>query len=117
MKLFTWWNKKPEPVVKSDVPAWTTVYVPSDIGWTKVYQPSALSQQVFAGHTVVSELVRMIPDLEKTVLCPVIVEDTFFGPVSLVNVVMHLNDDHKWTREQIADWLDTLDLNLRFPTP
>ena len=22
--------------------------------------------------------------------------------------VQHLNDDHRWTRERIADWLDTL---------
>jgi hypothetical protein len=24
-------------------------------------------------------------------------------------IIIHLNDRHKWTREQIADWLDTLD--------
>lgn len=28
------------------------------------------------------------------------------------NIVMHLNDDHGWTREQIADWLDSLDIDL-----
>ena len=24
------------------------------------------------------------------------------------SVITHLNDDHRWTRERIADWLDTL---------
>lgn len=28
--------------------------------------------------------------------------------------IMHLNDDHKWTREQIADWIETLDIDTRF---
>ena len=27
-------------------------------------------------------------------------------------IVMHLNDGHKWTREKIADWLDSLDVDL-----
>lgn len=26
----------------------------------------------------------------------------------LFNAVVHLNDDHRWTRERIADWLDQL---------
>lgn len=33
---------------------------------------------------------------------------------ALINVIIHLNDNHEWTRTQIADWLDTLDLDLRF---
>lgn len=37
------------------------------------------------------------------------------------NAVIHLNDDHKWTRERIADWLDelhtsgTVNLTVSFP--
>ena len=30
-----------------------------------------------------------------------------FGPKSLC-LLAHLNDDHRWTRERIADWLDQL---------
>jgi hypothetical protein len=30
-------------------------------------------------------------------------------PGSISNVIQHLNDVHEWTREKIADWLDTLD--------
>lgn len=28
--------------------------------------------------------------------------------LSLAAILVHLNDDHKWTREHIAAWLDTL---------
>jgi hypothetical protein len=35
----------------------------------------------------------------------------------LPNVIMHLNDHHHWSREQIADWLDTKDWDLQFATP
>lgn len=37
--------------------------------------------------------------------------------VSLERVVIHLNDSVKWSRERVADWLDTLDLDLSFPVP
>lgn len=33
---------------------------------------------------------------------------------SLDQVIMHLNDSHRWTREQIADWLESLDIDLQF---
>jgi hypothetical protein len=28
--------------------------------------------------------------------------------LSLASILVHLNDDHKWSRERIASWLDTL---------
>ena len=37
--------------------------------------------------------------------------------VSLERVVIHLNDSAQWSRERVADWLDTLDLDLSFPVP
>lgn len=49
--------------------------------------------------------------------------DTVPGPCRcwdrcrLETLIVHLNDAHEWTREQIADWLDTLDLDLAFPVP
>lgn len=36
---------------------------------------------------------------------------------SLEALVIHLNDSAKWTRERVADWLDTLDVDLSFPVP
>ena len=38
-------------------------------------------------------------------------------PRDLTDTIIHLNDIHKWPRERIADWLDTLDVDLSFPTP
>ena len=28
--------------------------------------------------------------------------------LSLASILVHLNDDHRWSREEIAGWLDTL---------
>jgi hypothetical protein len=35
-------------------------------------------------------------------------EDTLF------QVIIHLNDDIKWSREAIADWIESLDINTEF---
>ena len=35
----------------------------------------------------------------------------------LFSAVMHMNDIHEWSFNQIADWLDTLGLDLSFPIP
>lgn len=35
---------------------------------------------------------------------------------ALVNhIVMHLNDEHRWTREQIADWVESVEHRLAAP--
>lgn len=34
------------------------------------------------------------------------------GSHPVANLIMHLNDHHAWTRERIADWLETLDVDL-----
>lgn len=36
---------------------------------------------------------------------------------NLFNIIINLNDYHKWTREQIADWLETLDEIPTFDFP
>lgn len=35
-------------------------------------------------------------------------------PTPLMECIISLNDSHGWTREQIADWLDTLDNQPKF---
>lgn len=58
-----------------------------------------------------SDLVRKmntkIPDIGKVVQCPMCGNST-----TLSRTIIHLNDACRWTREEIADWLDTLELNL-----
>lgn len=36
---------------------------------------------------------------------------------SIYSIIIDLNDDERWTREQIADWVETLDVDLRFKAP
>lgn len=31
-------------------------------------------------------------------------------PLTLKSMMVHLNDDHRWTREQIADWVEGIEL-------
>jgi hypothetical protein len=38
------------------------------------------------------------------------------APRSLVEVIMHLNDYHRLSRSDIADWLEAQDWNLQFAT-
>lgn len=37
----------------------------------------------------------------------------FIGAHRLSWVIAHLNDIHHWSREKIADWLDSLDVDIR----
>ena len=77
---------------------------PSQLG-----EPSAPSAS-----QVVADLARMLPDLLKQVLCPACY--AYDLSATLQRQVQHLNDAHQWTREAIADWLETLDVDLSFPT-
>lgn len=57
--------------------------------------------------------------LSAVVLCP---EITCPGHGPLDGAIQHLNDDHRWTREQIADFVETIErerasLNDRSDTP
>lgn len=58
-------------------------------------------------------LAAALPGLATRVPCPVC--DDYHAPVQ--TAVIHMNDVHRWTREAIADWLDSLDVDLSFPVP
>jgi hypothetical protein len=62
------------------------------------------------GASLVDELARILPNVRAEVRHPVT-----SVTMRLDLTIVSLNDTYKWTREQIADWLDTLDLDLRFP--
>ena len=53
--------------------------------------------------------VDKLPGLREKVKCPV---SGAMG--NLQTTIIYLNDTAKWTRGQIADWLETLDVDLRF---
>ena len=57
------------------------------------------------------ELREVLPELfTETAPCPA----CDGSPETFYNMIQHLNDQHQWTREAIADWLDTLDVDLTF---
>lgn len=57
------------------------------------------------------EGISSLPGLNEIVKLPC---NTHDWNTTLDRAIMHLNDVDRWTREQIADWLDTLDIDLRF---
>lgn len=70
--------------------------------------------QFVSGSTVMSDLRWLLPGLDEVVKCPQPGHPpTCKGEVW--KVVVHLNDSCGWTREAVADWLDTLDVDLTFP--
>jgi hypothetical protein len=52
------------------------------------------------------------PGLEENVQPPCDCYIEFYQDAVLSAAIMHLNDKHAWTREKIADWLDSLDIDL-----
>lgn len=71
-----------------------------------------------------AELVKLVPALnESTATCPDYMSNTYMRPtgcspnqVALYIVVIHLNDNHGWSREKVADWLETLPIDLTINT-
>lgn len=71
----------------------------------------------------ISELATDLPGMETRVTCPMLnklskdeswVLHCRGGQTDLMRVMIHLNDHHKWTREQIADWLVESELDADF---
>lgn len=50
-----------------------------------------------------------LPGVDQVVVNPVTKES-----YKLWNVIINLNDVQHWTREQIADWVESLGINTRF---
>lgn len=57
----------------------------------------------------IGELKKIIPNIGTNVETPCLCG---VAAMDICHVVMHLNDQHEWSREKIADWLDTLDVDL-----
>lgn len=57
--------------------------------------------------TIASTFAKAVPNIGNMVVCPECdMED------SIYTIIMHRNDIHKMSREDIADWLDTLPFDL-----
>lgn len=75
---------------------------------------SPATQPVKKPDTSDKALRAAIPALEERVTCPCGECET---PGRIWGTIIHLNDKARWTREQIADWLETLDQDLQFTLP
>lgn len=82
---------------------------------TEVYPPVAkVSKANSFGSEVATDLSRILPGLNDFATCPGC--DPVKPPRNIQTVIIELNDKHDWSREQIADWLETLDVDLSFPS-
>lgn len=95
----------------SDRAIGSPVYAPSK---HKAAPVETYSPDYVAGHQVAATLRELLPGLREISACPV---PGCIDRDSIESTVVHLNDRHRWTREQIADWLDALPVDLSFPTP
>lgn len=51
-----------------------------------------------------SYLAKLLPGIDRVVKNPVSGDED-----TLYSIIIELNDSHKWTRDAIADWIETLD--------
>src|ERR1035437_882623 len=70
------------------------------------------------------ELAALFPGLAETMLCPTgrgcheaggwmsSTHSPYSPNRPIGELIIHLNDGHKWTREQIAAWIDSLDIDF-----
>lgn len=78
------------------------VGLPTPLDW----EPP-MSNGVYSGIDVDRMMRKIVPGARGATQCP---ECHDAGP--LFTVIVHLNDEHRWTRDKIADWTDTLPLDL-----
>lgn len=86
-----------------DKPGW------SPTGWTA---EGAIQSGPDVGSIVQRNLKKLFPALSETVKCPKCATLDKSCSRTLDRMIIHLNDEHNWTREQVADWLESLDIDL-----
>lgn len=87
---------------------------------------SAADEEEGEGESVMDTLVRCVPGIwGMRAFCPACPDKPSLAQSNgcdcvtcrkgepLPRLIIHLNDRHHWEREAIADWLDTLDFDLR----
>lgn len=65
----------------------------------------------FSDAQVMRNILKLFPCANKYAVCPKACPYTGRG-ATVMGVIMHLNDDHRWPRQKIADWLEQLDINI-----
>jgi hypothetical protein len=59
------------------------------------------------------------PWMDRTISCPSCGCEfrTSLGATGVWSAVVHLNNNHRWLREQIADWVETIEQAHSQPAP
>ena len=64
-------------------------------------------------HGIVAVLTSLFPMIDKIIEFPCSCGSKVPEYKDTIHdIIIHLNDKHKWSREKIADWLDSLDVDL-----
>lgn len=71
-----------------------------------------INKQVYLASNSKPAAVAQLPGINKQVKHPI--NESI---MTIQSIIIDLNDHHGWTREAIADWLDTLDVDLTFKSP
>jgi hypothetical protein len=78
-----------------------------DAGWR--YQTERIERLVNGSVMFWSTATPMTPITLWSASCPCQNRRQCEQPKSVIHVVTHLNDHHEWTRERIADWVETIE--------
>lgn len=73
------------------------------------------------GYRLPSEMDEVFPELNSSATCPEGPCDYFTSagrrflcsPDSVGRAIVHLNNDHRWSRQRIAEWLANRDLKFK----
>lgn len=80
--------------------------VPGGGGKSSLYKPVP---------SILGTLSKAIPSLNEIIKgCPASGCTYRKSQLPISQAIMHLNDYHKWPRNEVADWLESLDVDLQF---
>lgn len=120
-------NKIIEPYVPvCDLIDWDIVHNISSVDYS--FDHSELFKKMHYGGPVdplaheMAEATKQLPGMDQEVYCPAnCIFEWASIKHSLKNTIIHVNDFHRWSRDDIADWLDELadlgEIDIDFPTP
>lgn len=77
--------------------------------WEARFKELGIKTPIYFLHVDASELAHKLPGIFMRVTNPVSGNEQ-----DLYSVIINLNDTHKWSREKIADWIETLDTVPKF---
>lgn len=89
--------------------------------WAQQFDTVSYNTQAITGSPkeTTSQLSKQLPGVDAIVTCPACtVTDSPPWEKSLWYIIQHLNDQHEWSRERIADFLDELpdEIDITFKT-